>query len=216
MGRWFRVRPARHARSLAALALAAAFAGAAVAAAASPPIESLLEQRLDRVVLQEHDLSCGAAALATVLTHQFGDTVSEREVAIGLMGRPEYLADPMIVRARFGFSLLDLKRYVEGRGYRGVGFGRMAFDDLVERAPAIVPIDVRGYPHFVVFRGAYRGRVLLADPAFGNRTMPQFGFEQVWIPYAEIGRVAFVVERRDGRRSANRLAPEPSAFPTLN
>ena len=36
----------------------------------------------------------------------------------------------------------------------------------------IVPIVQHGYPHFVVVRGLdSRGRIKLADPGFGNRTM---------------------------------------------
>ena len=39
--------------------------------------------RHDKVVVQEWDLSCGAAALATILNHQYDDPVSEREIAKG-------------------------------------------------------------------------------------------------------------------------------------
>src|SRR5690606_5283590 len=77
------------------------------------PVTSLLEMRRDRVVVQQWDLSCGAAALATLLNYQHGDAVSEREVARGLIQREEYLEQPLLVQARQGFSLLDLKRYVE-------------------------------------------------------------------------------------------------------
>ena len=37
--------------------------------------------RHDNVVVQEWDLSCGAAALATILNYQYDDPVSEREIA---------------------------------------------------------------------------------------------------------------------------------------
>ena len=43
--------------------------------------------RRDRVVVQKWDLSCGAAALATILTYQHGDPVPEREIATGLIQR---------------------------------------------------------------------------------------------------------------------------------
>lgn len=45
------------------------------------PVRSLLEMRRHNVVVQEWDLSCGAAALTTVLNYQHGDPVTEREVA---------------------------------------------------------------------------------------------------------------------------------------
>ena len=115
-------------------------------------------------MVQEWDLSCGAAALATVLNYQFGDMVTEREVAIGLIGQERYISNPDLLRLQNGFSLLDLKRYVETRGYVGVGLGGLGLADLIEQAPMLVPIARNGYNHFVVFRGRMGNRVLLADP----------------------------------------------------
>ena len=43
-------------------------------------IKSLLELRQERVILQNLDFSCGAAALATVLRHGFGLDTTEREL----------------------------------------------------------------------------------------------------------------------------------------
>lgn len=179
------------------------------------PVKSLLEMRRDRVVVQQWDLSCGAAALATLLNYQHGDPVSEREIAKGLIEREEYLEEPLLVRARQGFSLLDLKRYVEKRGYRGIGYGQLTLEDLIERAPVIVPVRFHGYNHFVVFRGALGSRVLLADPAFGNHTMLAEKFEVAWLDYAQFGKVGFVVAQADDAASVNRLAPRPTDFVLL-
>jgi predicted double-glycine peptidase len=181
-----------------------------------PSVHSLMEVRQQNVVIQNWDLSCGAAALATILNYQHGESVSEREVATRMMSREEYLANPMLVRLRQGFSLLDMKRFVDDRGYNGIGLGQMTLTHLVERAPVIVPIEAYGYQHFVVFRGLLDNRVLLADPAFGNRTMQLSDFESAWIEFTEIGRVGFVVVRKDGLIPPNLLAPNPSEFFTLN
>ena len=166
-------------------------------------------------MLQNWDLSCGAAALATLLNYQHGDPVSEREIATGLIGRQEYLANPLLVRLRQGFSLLDLKRYVDQRGYLGIGYGELALADLIELAPIIVPVKLNGFNHFVVFRGTRGNRVLLADPAFGNRTMLMPKFEAGWLDYANIGKVGFRVARRDGSLPPNQLAPRASDFVSL-
>jgi predicted double-glycine peptidase len=163
-------------------------------------------------VIQKWDLSCGAAALATVLNHQHGDSVTEREIARGLMRRPEYVSQPFRVRAQQGFTLLDLKRYVDGRGYEGIGYGRLTLADLDEHAPILVPLSLHGYNHFVVYRGLHGNRVLLADPAWGNRTMLVERFEKAWIEATEVGKVGFVVARRDGRTPPDRLAPRASDF----
>ncbi|MGI9449066.1 MAG: C39 family peptidase [Geminicoccaceae bacterium] len=184
-------------------------------AAGDRPVRSLLETRHDRVVVQEWDLSCGAAALATLLNHQLGDGVSEREIARGLIQREEYIKDPNFLRFRQGFSLLDLKRYVDQRGYQGIGLGKLTLSDLQEHAPIMVPVDFKGYKHFVIFRGIGGNRVLVADPAFGNRTMSISAFEDAWLDHPKLGRVGFSVARADGIRLPNRLAPKDSDFVTL-
>ena len=177
-------------------------------------VKSLLEMRRENVIVQNFDLSCGAAALATLLTYQHGDPVSEREVAEGLIRREEYLAGPEVVRRRQGFSLLDLKRYVGQRGYKGVGYGGLGFEDLVELAPIMLPVNFNGYNHFVIFRGVVGDRVLLADPAYGNRTMPIERFEDSWLEYPKAGKVGFAVARRDGATPSNWLAPRSGDFLT--
>ncbi len=165
--------------------------------------------------MQKWDLSCGAAVLATILNYQHGDTVSEREIATRMMSRTEYLENPMLVRLRQGFSLLDLKRLVDDRGYIGVGLGQLTLAHLVVRAPVIIPINTFGYQHFVVFRGILGNRVLLADPAFGNRTLLRSGFENIWLEFPEVGHVGFVVKRKDGLIPPNQLAPTANDFATL-
>ena len=181
-----------------------------------PAVASMWELRERNVIVQNWDLSCGAAALATILNYQHGDSVSEREIATSLMSRTEYLENPMLVRWRQGFSLLDLKRFVDDRGYNGVGLGQLSFAHLVDRAPMIVPISTYGYQHFVVFRGLLGNRVLLADPAFGNRTLLRSAFENAWIDFGDVGHVGFVVRRTDGLIPPNRLEPVPGDFVTLH
>jgi predicted double-glycine peptidase len=175
----------------------------------------MLELRQRNIVLQQFDLSCGAAALATILRFQHGESITERDVAIGLVSRDIYIEDPTVLRARQGFSLLDMNRYVQRIGYDGNAFGSMTYEDLLGLAPAIVPVRLHGYNHFVVFRGSLDGNVLLGDPAFGNRTMPQARFIEAWIEYADLGHVAFVVRRRDGLIPPNRLTAKPADFPLI-
>jgi predicted double-glycine peptidase len=184
-------------------------------AQAPSPVRSLYEQRQEKVFLQQYDLSCGAAALATVLNYQHGEPVNERQVAIGLISRHLYLANPDILRRREGFSLLDMNRYVRRLGYDGEAAGRLSFEDLVARAPAIVPVSLYGYSHFVVFRGVLGSNVLLADPAFGNRTLGAQRFIDAWIAYEAFGHVAFTVHRRDTLTPPDRLSPSAADFPIL-
>lgn len=177
------------------------------------PVKSLVEMRHSNVVLQQWELSCAAAALATVLRYQHGLPVTERSVALGLINRPEYLANPELVRFRQGFSLLDMKRLTDRMGYMGIGLGQLKFDDLLQRAPIIVPVNTQGYPHFVVFRGATSSRVLLADPAFGNVTLTINKFLNDWIKYKDIGHVGFIVTQAGQVAPPGRLRADYSEFP---
>jgi predicted double-glycine peptidase len=201
----------------AAVLVVAAMLWPALAAAENrAPVKSLKEIRRGNVVTQEWDLSCGAAALTTLLNIQHGDPVTEKEVARGLIKRQEYIDQPELVRIREGFSLLDLKRYVDQRGYDGIGYGKLEVENLTELAPILVPINTVGYNHFVIFRGMAGNRVLLADPAWGNRTMTIERFERSWIDYGPIGRVGFVVTGPAGLAAPGGLAPVLSDFVTFN
>lgn len=197
-------RAARHI----SIGLLCGFLGGQVhpAVAQSSPVISLKELRSSGVIVQKFDLSCGAAALATILNFQFGDRVTEKEVAEGLIRRKEYIEHPEIVRVRQGFSLLDLKRFVDSRGYQGVGYGKLELDDLIKIAPAIVAVSPIGYNHFLIFRGRIGDEVLLADPAFGNRTMSVEKFERIWIDFPDIGKVAFIVTRNGKPEPPGQLA----------
>ena len=184
-------------------------------AAEGRKVRSLLEMRQENVIVQKYDLSCGAAVLATLLNNQYGDPVTEKEVAQGLIKRAEYIDSPKLVQMQEGFSLLDLKRYVNSRGYQGIGYGKLTIDDLVKKAPIIVPINANGYNHFVIFRGIVGNRVLLADPAWGNRTMLIDKFDSLRLDYPSFGKVGFVVAQHDGTLMPNRMAPRQSDFVIL-
>jgi predicted double-glycine peptidase len=180
------------------------------------PIKSILEIRHKHVVLQHYELSCAAASLATVLRYQHGYPVTEHSVALGLIDRSEYLAQPGLVRIRQGFSFLDMQRYVDSLGCTGIGLGQLSFSDLLDHAPIIVPVNFLGYPHFVVFRGATEKSVLLADPAFGNLTMSTGQFVDGWIEYRDIGRVGFIVTKDGVLSPPGVLQAGPSDFVFLN
>jgi uncharacterized protein len=174
----------------------------AVASAASAegrgPVRSLLEIRQANVIVQQWDVSCGAAALATLLTYHHGEPVSEKAVAQAMLGK----TDPLRVKHRGGFSLLDLKRYAEARGFQADGYMGVSLAELEKLGPAIVPVVLDRYPHFVLFRARSGDRVLIADPAYGNRSVEVEVFEKAW------QKIAFVVERPRGDKPASRLHPQ--------
>ena len=141
-------------------------------------VKSLKEIREAGVVMQQWDASCAAAALATVFTYVLGHPISERTVAQAMLKR----TDPLRVKHRGGFSLLDMKRFVQSKGYEARAMKGLEMDDLVYFDGVIVPINQFGYNHYVIFRGIDDdNEVHLADPAFGNRTLSRKRFEDMWM-----------------------------------
>ena len=160
------------------------------AVAAEPirkPVRSLLEIRQEGVIVQKWETSCAAAALATVLTFFQNDPVTEKFVAQRMLRA----TDPIKVKVRGGFSLLDMKRFVETRGFKGTGYKDLSFKELLTLPSPIVPIDFYGNAHFIVVRGFDpSGRVDIADPGFGNTSMSVTEFQSVWK-----SGIGFVVSR---------------------
>lgn len=187
----------------AALCLGVAAPAAAANAGGGKVVRSMLEIRSQQVVRQQWDLSCGAAAIATLLTYQMRRPVTERQVVAAMLRR----TTPDLVRSRLGFSLLDLKIYAASQGFAAAAFGDMTLDDLDGVAPAIVPIRWHGFRHFVVYRGRRGDRVLIADPAFGDRTLAEDVFAHIWA-----GGVGFVIFDPADPKPPNRMGAPPDLF----
>lgn len=147
------------------------------------PLTSMQSARTAATVLQQYDFSCGSAAVATLLTHHYGHRVGEQEVLQAMYAK----GDQAKIRKE-GFSLLDMKRYLESLGYAADGF-QQTLDKLAEaRLPAIVLISEGNYQHFVVVKGVRDGRVLVGDPARGTRAMAHEDFQKLWV-----GGLLFVI-----------------------
>ena len=141
------------------------------------PIRRLKEIRGEGVVRQRWDMSCGAAALSTVLTYDFKDDTSETAIVVWILHR----VNPVQVRSRGGFSLLDLKHFAQARGYSAEGFSGVTIDQLAEEKTSVItPIRFKGFDHFVVVKGVVGDRVVLVDPGFGNMTMKTNRFAEIW------------------------------------
>ena len=148
-------------------------------------VVSMRERRYLNMVTQETDFSCGAAALATIIKYAYGRDVTEKSVIDGLLK----VSDPELVRQK-GFSLLDIKHYVEKIGLRGRGY-KIDLEKLqFARVPTIVLLDMRGYKHFVVITKTTGNKVYIADPALGNRIMDLNQFNNEWngLVFAVIGQ----------------------------
>lgn len=127
------------------------------------------------VVRQQYDYSCGSAALATLLRYHYGVDVTEADIFKAM-----YAGGDQTKIQKVGFSLLDMKRYLEAKGYKADGY-RINADALTRRtSPSIAVITVGDYKHFVVIKGAGAGRVLVGDPALGLKSYRKTDFEKIW------------------------------------
>ena len=149
-------------------------------------VKSMKEIKSENVIHQSLDFSCGAAGLSTVMNFYLNDPISEKEIINSLL----QIVDLAKVKARKGFSLLDLKKFAESKGYKATGY-KMDMEFLKElNKPVLVPIKFKNYRHFVIVRGIVGDRVFIADPAAGKMVMKDVRFENIWL-----NGIGLVVER---------------------
>lgn len=139
------------------------------------PIISMKEKRSWTVIRQQYDYSCGAAAIATLLSYHYARPTTEETVFKAMYE----VGDQETIRVK-GFSMLDMKRYLDGRGYHSDGFRLKAARLRKIGVPLITLVDIKGYKHFVVVKGMADDRVLVGDPAFGTSVMDLERFEAIW------------------------------------
>lgn len=152
----------------------------------SVPVHSIKDLRFRNTIHQQYDFSCGSAALATLLTHHYAYPVSEQDVFREMFER----GDKDKIR-REGFSLLDIKSYLENHGFQADGYVADVEQLVKVGIPAIALIKDSGYYHFVVVKGLRGGRVLVGDPSSGSRAMPERQFKELWV-----NRVLFVIHNK--------------------
>jgi len=136
---------------------------------------SFLERRFKTVYKQQYDFSCGSATLASLLTYHYDDTVDEQSVFVDMYQN----GDQQKIQQQ-GFSLLDIKFYLERRGYHSDGFKIKLDQLLTANVPAITIINNNGYLHFVIIKGLNEEEVLVGDPAVGIKAIPRDEFEAMW------------------------------------
>lgn len=161
-------------------------------------IVSIRERRYLNMIPQHTDFSCGAASLATILKYAYDQDITENKVLLDLFK----ISDPNLIRKK-GFSLLDMKRYVQSIGMRGRGY-QMTANKLEQiKVPTIVLMDLKGYKHFVVLKKVMGNQVYIADPTLGNKVYDLKDFAAMW------NGVIFAVIGSGYNRNNILLKPEP-------
>lgn len=146
--------------------------------------KTFLDNRYYHIFRQRYDFSCGSAALASLLTYNYRHPSDERVIIKAM-----YAAGDQAKIRREGFSLLDMKNYLQSIGMHSNGYHE-SLDKLSSvGVPAIVLINRKGYLHFVVLEGVTKDKVLLGDPAQGKKIINRKEFEKIWT-----NGILFVVE----------------------
>lgn len=141
----------------------------------TPHVKSMRELRYQTVVVQHYDYSCGAAAVATLLTYSYDRPTTEAEPFLQMFRHGDQAKI-----THLGFSLLDMKDYLESLGYQVSGF-RLSLAQLEHIAvPGIALVQINGYRHFVVVRAVNDTSVLFADPARGMQVLSRHRFNKIW------------------------------------
>jgi predicted double-glycine peptidase len=160
-------------------------------------LSSMLDRRYYTVERQRYDFSCGSAALATLLHYHYGVRADEQTTFNGMWDK----GDQAAIR-QLGFSLLDMKRYLQSIGLQTQGF-RVTLDQIAKTGvPGIALTVTNGYRHFVVIKGVSAQGVLIGDPSRGLLRMDRSDFGKIW------DGLFFVITdaRKVGQRSFNRPA----------
>src|SRR5262245_13682690 len=161
------------------------------------PVTSMKSRPFKSVIMQQYDFSCGAAVVATLLTHHYGKPTPEADVFKAM-----YETGDQAVIQQDGFSFLDMKNYFNSVGFRADGF-ELGLDDIGELGvPAIALINLKGYNHFVLIKGIKDNRILIADPAFGTYAMEKEKFEAIRQPVVLLVRN----QAKVGRKHFNQVA----------
>jgi uncharacterized protein len=161
------------------------------------PVTSMKDRPFASVVMQQYDFSCGAAAVATLLTHHYGRPTPESDVFESM-----YENGDQAVIQQNGFSFLDMKEYFTRIGVKADGF-ELTLDEINDLGvPAIALIDLDGYSHFVLIKGIRAKRVLIGNPALGIMSMSREKFDAIRQPVVLIVRS----QAKVGRKHFNQVA----------
>lgn len=127
------------------------------------------------VIRQRYDFSCGSAAVATLLTYHYDRPTGERTPFKAMWE----LGDKETIR-KVGFSMLDMRNYLESIGYRAEGFKLKPEQLFQVKRPVIVLLNLNGFKHFVVVKGQTKDQVLVGDSVLGLNKYSTKDFNKYW------------------------------------
>ncbi|MCH2169699.1 C39 family peptidase [Myxococcota bacterium] len=156
------------------------------------PVRSMMELKYLETVRQRLDFSCGSAAVATLLTHHYDRPTKESEVFLSMWETGDQQKIP-----KHGFSMLDMKRFLDSVGFSADGFQIPASRIGKVGVAGIVLLEGLHQPHFVVVTGEHNGEILVSDPARGVWSLRVETLEELW------NGIFFVVRKKASLARSN-------------
>jgi hypothetical protein len=141
-------------------------------------VDNWQETKSKNLVMQEHEYTCGAAALATLMIYYFGEDITEKKILDVI--EKQMPADEWAEKFTSGLSVRDLMNGARKLGYEAESRELKLSDLIALTAPVIVHLEDNDFQHFVVYRGVVEDRVYLADPILGNIRVPIDKFKDQW------------------------------------
>lgn len=165
-------------------------------------IKSVKMLRDYQLIRQQYSFDCAVASLATILTYQYGESYTVAGIAniLTVNLKPKRLAE----LKETGFSLFEIEQASKILDYKTAGYNFDTVEELQAfNFPSIARIVLNNVSHFVVVKQIEAGRVFLADPASGNRSMTVHQFNKIWQR-----RYAFFVLPKDKKLGDKTLVNE--------
>lgn len=176
--------------------------------------QTWMEIRFSEMISQKKDFTCGAASLATLLTHFYGLDVSESDV-LDLADRKsgnkftltEDAEADSIAEAEEGnvkiegFTYAKLSEFANEFGFAAKGI-KTDYETLKNlKRPVIAYVEGwEEFEHFVVIRQVTDDWIYVSDPTWGNRRYVRGKWEALW-----------AIDRgKDGKRLGRILAVVPN------
>ncbi len=170
-----------------------------------PAFKNFKELKEANIVMQSFDYSCGAGALATLLTYYFNDPISEAELLDDILKHiPKELIEN---RKKDGLSLFDLKQAAERKGYKAFGVRLKNSSLLKLSCPALIYLKTEDYQHFAILKGVKEDRFFLADPRRGNIRISADRFIKEWK-----GKLALVLYKKNYKPKKHNLSIAEDIF----
>ncbi|MEM5777807.1 MAG: cysteine peptidase family C39 domain-containing protein [Candidatus Aenigmatarchaeota archaeon] len=147
-------------------------------------IKSYKELRVGETIIQTHEYSCGAAALATLM-NMMGGRAEEKDVLYSIFGDNLPLIKKGNKYELRALTLADLEKAGKDKKFKVLSFQALEGNDALKLISELKPVIARinlydEKLHFVVIKDINDGWISILDPGYGSFVVPISDFISWW------------------------------------